>query len=394
MNVTSQLAWVNLGLEVVQEGLILPLFFLLGSTLADRERTVNKVKTGLLTTFGVFALVSLLVAAFARPLVVAMAQSPAAIPATVSYIRWEMVATPLLALVRFLFILFVMLDWRRHLYGMLAVQMVATVTLDAFLLSRLSFSLDVGVNGIAYSNIVASGATLAYALVVFARRYALRAGDVRRRPDFGWLRTWWAVGRWAGLDSFIRNAFYLVFIVRMMNVVQEQGTYWLANGFVWTWLLLPLLPLAETLRRDVAANPPLDHKEKTLAPFSLGALLVLAWLLTVPLWDAFLAGVLNVPEPAKVKGLVLLLVPFYALFVFNTLADSVLYGKGKTSLLALQSLVTNVSVYGVAFALFAAGWFTPTLLGIALLFGIGIAVDTLVTFALYARYLRSVDHRL
>lgn len=36
VNIASQLAWVNLGLEVVQEAIILPLFFLLGKTLVNR----------------------------------------------------------------------------------------------------------------------------------------------------------------------------------------------------------------------------------------------------------------------------------------------------------------------------------------------------------------------
>ena len=39
---------------------------------------------------------------------------------------------------------------------------------------------------------------------------------------------WWnsssLVFDYAGSDTFI---------VRMMNVVQEQGTYWVANGFIW-----------------------------------------------------------------------------------------------------------------------------------------------------------------
>lgn len=29
-------------------------------------------------------------------------------------------------------------------------------------------------------------------------------------------------------------------ISRMVNVVGEQGTYWVANNFIWSWLLLPI----------------------------------------------------------------------------------------------------------------------------------------------------------
>ena len=47
---------------------------------------------------------------------------------------------------------------------------------------------------------------------------------------------WWNVWKFSGVDSFVRNLFYMLFIVRMMNVVQEQGTYWVANGFIWACL--------------------------------------------------------------------------------------------------------------------------------------------------------------
>ena len=66
-----------------------------------------------------------------------------------------------------------------------------------------------------------------------------------------------------------------------------------------------------------------------------------------------------------------ILLPFYILYSYNTLMDSVFYGKGRTELLAYQSIMT-VSVYGTAFLLFQAET------SIALLFGTGIAVDSIV----------------
>ena len=37
------------------------------------------------------------------------------------------------------------------------------------------------------------------------------------------MRSWWDVGKYSGLDSFVLNIFYMIFIVKMMNVVEEQG---------------------------------------------------------------------------------------------------------------------------------------------------------------------------
>ena len=48
-----------------------------------------------------------------------------------------------------------------------------------------------------------------------------------------------------------------------------------------------------------------------------------------------------------------------------------------------ESVVTNTVYYGAAFILYAAGVWTPTLMGVALLFGIGNAFDSVVSFAAY-----------
>ena len=44
VNIASQLVWINLILEVIYEALILPLFYLIGKTIQDRNKTVNKIK--------------------------------------------------------------------------------------------------------------------------------------------------------------------------------------------------------------------------------------------------------------------------------------------------------------------------------------------------------------
>ena len=64
--------------------------------------------------------------------------------------------------------------------------------------------------------------------------------------------------------------------------------------------------------------------------------------------------------------------------MLNTTMDNVLYGRVKIGYLALQSLITNVTLCGTAFLLYTQGFVQPTLIGIAVLFGIGILVDIFV----------------
>jgi Na+-driven multidrug efflux pump len=387
VNIASQLAWVNLGLEVVQEAIILPLFYILGKSLSDRDATLNKLKSGLAVTFGIYAVCTSLIALFAEPLVRSMAQNTEQIPATVAYIRLEMIASTLASAVRFLTIFFVLRDWRRAIYGVLGIQVFVSVLLDAVLLSQLDFSFQLGVNGIAFSNIAASVVTLAYALWFLKNEYRVTRADWNIKLDFTWMREWWSVGKWSGADSLIRNAFFLIFIIRMINVVEEQGTFWVANSFIWSWLLLPFLPLADLVKQDTAQGDRMPHWDKMLGYFTACIIFSLAWVALAPGFGWFFENVFNT-DPTPHVALVLLSLPFYMFFMFNTTMDSVLAGRGKTAYLALQSLITNVGVYGTVYVLYRLGIVQPTLQGIAILFGTGIVVDTFVTWWLYNRHLK------
>ena len=118
------------------------------------------------------------------------------------------------------------------------------------------------------------------------------------------------------------------------------------------------------------------------------------WIVTIPVWNTFVSDILNASDYVKIVDLVLILLPFYILFSYNTLMDSVFYGKGRTELLAIQSIITNVSVYGSAFVLFKMDVFSPTLTTIALLFGTGIAVDSIVTFSMYRNLIKESNGML
>ena len=48
-----------------------------------------------------------------------------------------------------------------------------------------------------------------------------------------------------------------------------------------------------------------------------------------------------------------------------------------------ESVITNTLYYGTAFCLYISGVWTPTLIGIALLFGIGNAFDSVVSFGAF-----------
>ena len=115
--------------------------------------------------------------------------------------------------------------------------------------------------------------------------------------NFEWLKTWSKIGFFSGLESLIKNAVYLVVVLRAMNKLNEQGSYWVANTFIWNWLLLPILPLSELIKQDIASN--LQNEEKKsfwlkLIPYlTFTCFAIILWVVTIPGWKWFLITVLR-----------------------------------------------------------------------------------------------------
>ena len=86
--------------------------------------------------------------------------------------------------------------------------------------------------------------------------------------------------------------------------------------------------------------------------------------------------------------LVLLQLGFYVLYAFQNVFDATFYALGKTGYMLFESVISNTVYYGGAFLLYRAGVWTPTLTGIALMFGFGMAFDSVVSWVAYCHLLK------
>jgi len=197
---------------------------------------------------------------------------------------------------------------------------------------NLSVSLQLGIKGVAYSSMVRSlitllvGITMAFVTIRMSFRYFFQF----RVVDYSWLKVWSIQGGFSGLDSLIRNTVYALIVIRGMNLLNEQDTYWIANTFIWSWLLLPVLALSEMLRQDLATNHP-QQSYKTIFPayMYLSLAILVIWAVTFPSWKLFIGNVLNAANSMEVSELVYQLMPGYVCFMISSFARAVFYAKGK-----------------------------------------------------------------
>ena len=379
-SIAGQLSWVNLLYEILSEAIVLSLFFFIGKVLADKKEFTNRMRTGLIVSVGAYMVLSIAIIALARPLLTLMATDSSILDASATYIRIESVANIFSLAFNFVLVGLVTLGKDQYVYILTAVKLVLCLIVDTFMVSTLPISLNLGVNGIAYSNIIVNVILVGTAIVLLSKEGI--SLFKKEKLSFAWMKDFLRVGGISGVESFVRNIAYMLMISRMVNMVGEQGTYWVANNFIWGWLLLPILQLGELIKRETATDEN-AVKNNSLGYFIITAVVCVLWCISIPLWKPFMTHVLNFSDVDKLFELVMVLLGFYMLYAFQNVFDSTFYGLGKTNYMLFESVVTNTLYYGTAFILYLCGVWQPTLIGIALLFGIGNAFDAIVSLVAY-----------
>ena len=384
-SIAGQLSWINLIYEILNEAIILPLYFFMGEAVSDKHEYTNRIQTGLIVSFCVYAFCSAFIFSFINPLLSVMATNKNIIAESAVYIRIESIANIFLLLSNFLLVCLVTLGKSKYVYILTGAKLILSILCDTFFVSTLHISVNLGVNGLGYSNIVVHLLLfIASAILIGKEGYPIFS---RRRLSFAWVKGFVRIGGISGTESFIRNIAYMLMISRMINIVNEQGTYWVANTFIWGWLLLPINQLGELIKQEVSTDKK-AVKNNTIGYLVVTMAICLIWFMTIPAWKGFMTHVLKFEDVDKLYNLVMVLVGFYVLYAIQNVFDCEFYGLGKTNYLLFETLVTNIFYYGTAFVLYLNGFWTPTLMGIALLFGIGNAFDSIVSGGAFAFLLK------
>ena len=388
-SIAGQLSWVNLFYEIINESIILPLYYFLGQVVSNKNEFTNRVKTGLKLVGVVYLLAFFIICLWIKPLLNVMATNQLIIDESANYIRLEAFANIFIILFQFSLISLLVLGKVRLVYLITLIKLLLYVLLDYFLVSNMSFLLNLGVNSIAISNIIVNVILFIIAL------YMLFINGVNvvdhKKSDYRWFKELARVGFLSGVESFVRNTAYIVMISRMINIVNEQGVYWVANSFIWGWLLLPITQLGELIKQEISIDVK-NIKNNTVGYFAITVIVIVAWFVLIPLYKPFMQYVLNYNDVDRLYKVVMISLGFYVLFAIQNVFDSTFYGLGKTHYMLFESVITNTIYYGASFILYLMGYWQPTLISIVLLFGIGNVFDTIVSLGAYLFLLKKNDY--
>ena len=103
---------------------------------------------------------------------------------------------------QFVFVGLVTLGKDKLVYALTGAKLILSVGLDMLLVSDLSCSAKLGVNGIGYSNIIVNASLFVITLWLLTQN-GVSVTD-RAKMNFGWMKEFVRVGGISGLESFVR----------------------------------------------------------------------------------------------------------------------------------------------------------------------------------------------
>lgn len=394
--IVSQWQFVGLTVEVLQEAMVLAIFFYVGSQMRNSSTVqMDRAKTALFVIFVSTLVYAMGVFVFTDVFIDAIGTPEEIRNQTRTYLEVSVFSLPFTVLTAAIVVLFESLGMRRMVLVMALVNVGLMFGMDMLFFGESGPLLMADTTGVAWSTLLASLFLFVIGLVLLFHTNWAQVSSLLQLPSFSGLRTYLRIGMWSGIDSIIRNAAYFVMIIGIVNSigVGEMGGYYIFIQVMWGFLLVPILAFAESAKALVAnvSGSLQDTRRLWISSMLITSLiLIIIWFPVLLFFGDIIESMTEDVNVLKFALLAfgILLFP-YVMFAFNTVTDSIFYGMGRTIYMAIQSAITNGTVYLGAFILYMSGTWSPTFEGIMWLFFCGIAVDTCLTLFLLRRLLYS-----
>lgn len=359
INIMGQIEWFDLIDEVLVTALTVPLYFLLKP---DKEKTApDKNCAAFLASFAVYTAFTIVVMMKIGSIAKFMNAENA-----VQYLFMQALSMLAGFVGTFMVMIFTLNNDDKLVRRLLVSRLCLQVVADWIFIS--SFK-DVGA---AYAEIAVNAVIgLIAVLSAYNKGYLKFA-----MPGKTFLKDWCKIGAFAGIQIFLDNFIYAVMVCKMVNAVSESGNYWVANNFIWGWLLVPVTCLVEVIKKN-------DKIRLTMKNCWRYLIMIFAvWLITMPRWKSFISGPMA-SDGNVIMKIVLPLVPFYITYMISAVIDGWFVSHGRTIYNAINSLIVNVGYYGIIYLAFKRGMFAENMMFIIGMFGCGMLVHMAASILMY-----------
>lgn len=371
LTILGNIEWFDLINETLIAFLITPMYFIINKYYKNKIK-VNKESSDELFIFGaiittVYTLFSIVVyfgvRYFATPMNLTVD--------TVKYLQFETIAFVFGIIFAYCYVIFVNINSYKTIYILLLTKILLLTISDFIFVPMFK------INGIGFSNMLVNLILSAVSLyILFLNKYLSiprESIDIKEK-----LSRFMKIGLMQGCSIFIDNVVYIFFICKIVNMYAYQKEYWIANSFIWGYLLIPAIILSEIIKRDTFEN-----KFNIRKYYLFNICLIVFWFITYPTWELFMSNVMLIENTAKVMELLKVLMPFYVAYLFCNVIDSYFIRKGQNYILLKISFYVNCIYYGFIYILKWAHLITIDITALMIIYGMGMIIHMMFDFVYF-----------
>ena len=360
LDIVGQMEWFDLIDETIHAFLIIPMYSVLSKAhkKEDFDKTVFKLGAIVICLYALFSIGTFF---YGLSLVSYMNPIEIDVNAAYRYLSLETIAFMIGIIFSYTNIVFLVIDKSKYMYTFLVTKIILSLLSDFVLIPNMS------IDGIAISNIISNLIIGSLAIILLIYMKQLKSSNFNR-GDIKFLKEWGRIGLFAGGQQFLDNIIYALMVCRMVNAVSESGNYWVANNFIWGWLLIPITCLIEIIRKDAGKD---GYKLKQINYYSIATFVIIIWFILIPSYQWFFDIVEGIRDPNRIFEIVFKSLGFYVAYAYSQIIDAIFIGIGKTKYNVINSLLCNIIYYGLWFILYKTNVVIMTMDMIIIMFGCG-----------------------
>ena len=182
---------------------------------------------------------------------------------TLQFVKLYIIASTFGVYSKFLYTFNLINKDTKKMFIYLLIKSLATTIL--FICMVPEFSLNLGANGIAVSEIIINLITVIYLSCSFPKS---EKSSVKIN-----LKEYFKLFLFSLSETLIRNIVYYCVILVFLNIIDSQELYFVSNEYIWNIMLVPTLAQGSLIKQDYANN-----KNASLKPYFINAIILTLFL--------------------------------------------------------------------------------------------------------------------
>jgi len=390
--IAEQYEFMGIIIEIVNESIPYGILALVSQHYKDRDQIVRQLKTGVSIQFILSILLTGIIFFNINNFVDLIGTEQALVNQTVNYLRIRALALPFESLAMLLVLGLKSMDKPKIALLAVSGNVVLNIILDLVFVSNLSFSLQLGLQGVAWGFLISNALFFLLSITLTIRTLRFRYQELSLGSMGSETIHLFGIGGWTGIDSLVRNLFYFI-TLQILNYLgsNQYAGFQLFQMIMWT-VLIPVIALSQGTSIRVG-----NYLEEKDAPKKILKVLVISSSLAFAFISLFgLVGLFSIdkigyaftnnPNVIEYSSTMFYwqIIP-YILFAASMNIRSIFYGTGKTRNILIISLILNLGVILPFYLLMNSGILAKNYASVMLMFVFVDFIDFIVTIILARR---------